>query len=153
VSGTSLGSAVLELSTNQAPLRQGLTEARAETIRQTEAMRNAARIELRANLLRLQADYQQAQRLARETAQRAPSESQFELRANLAKFQSDLRQAERLQASRCADAPAGEPGGRGLLGDIGRARSPASASVARRPRRGSRPPPRSARSRLASTGW
>jgi hypothetical protein len=98
MSAEPLGRSVLELATDQGPLNQGLAQARAETVRQTEAMRAAARIDLRANLLRLQADFNQAQRLARETAQRSGQQNQFELRANLAKFQSDLRQAEREQA-------------------------------------------------------
>jgi RecA/RadA recombinase len=119
MSGTSLGSAILELKTNQAPLRQGLTEARAETIRQTAQIQNAARIELRANLLRLQSDYQQAQRLARDNAARTARESQFELRANLAKFQSDLRQAENEQKASLKRMQQQASQSGGLLGDIG----------------------------------
>lgn len=116
MSASTLGRSVLELSTNQQPLRQGLTEARAETIRQTEAMKAAARIDLRANLLRLQSDYQQGQRAARDFSQLAARESAFDLRVKLEQYRSDLRQAENEQKAslRRMQQQSQESGGGGL---------------------------------------
>jgi hypothetical protein len=121
MSGAVLGRAVLELSTDQSKLRSGLTEARAETLRQTLEMKNAARIELRANLDRLKLDYNTALADARANKRKIEQETTFAFRVNLAQLQSDLRTAENEQKAslRRMQQQASASGGLGgLAGDL-----------------------------------
>lgn len=99
MSGTVLGSAVLELRTDQSQLRAGLTEARAETLRQVAAIKNDAKITYQADLQALRTANQQVVIAARSTARQAEQAARFSYSIDLAKYQSDLRMAEREQAA------------------------------------------------------
>jgi len=83
-------------------------------------MQRAARIELRADLLKMQADFNQAQRLNRDNSAKLNRDATFAYRVDLAKLQSDLRTAEREHAAslkRMGQQSGGAGGGLGAVGD------------------------------------
>jgi hypothetical protein len=97
--GAGLGQVVLSLVTDARPLRQGLTEARALTIRETAQLKNSARVQLTADLLRLRQDFQTAQREATTAKRLIEQQSRYRLAADLSQLRSDLRMAEREHAA------------------------------------------------------
>lgn len=122
IGGNSLGSVVLVLTTDATPLRQGLAQARTDTTRTAQQIKEAARVQFAVDLAKLKTDLGGATREMATARRLLEQNSRFDLAINLAQFRSDLKVAQQEQAAALKQmqqqAKQANSGG-GLLGGFG----------------------------------
>lgn len=118
VGSSSLGRRVLVLTTDATQLRQGLSQARALTMQQTADMKRAARVQLEADLLKLRADFRQAERDANAAKRQIEIQTRYKASIDLADYRAGLREAARLKAAADREMQR-QAGGSGALGQFG----------------------------------